>query len=236
LPYDNGGTESSPKPTKPQDENVAAMVPITIECATVDAVAIDKPDSQKKSDMDEKPDENHNVAVVSERIDESSVSDEQPKEATSIPEQNKEPDHVQSDLKPKIVIENVQAVDTKNEKYVLNVSLRQVYVSADTNNFRDSKDQEPELDTEYRLTMIHSVREAVNKICEQAVEKTAAIVRNRGMNKRNSSSTLTSSIKDRDESEAADNASSEFSLPPLPQQHPLDSVSCTNMLHIIYLV
>ncbi|XP_022168085.1 uncharacterized protein LOC111032160 isoform X2 [Myzus persicae] len=204
LPSENSGAENSPKPTERQDDNVAMMVPIALECATVEPVAIDNCiDTLKKSDTDDKADENHNVAVASARIDESNVSDEQPIEETSTPEQNKEPDHVQSDLKPKIEIENTPAVDQKNEK--------------------DSKDQEPELDTEYRLTMIHSVREAVNRICEQAVEKTAAIVRNRGTNKRSSNSTLTGSIKDRDESEAADNASSEFSLPPPPQQHPLDS-------------
>lgn len=81
-------------------------------------------------------------------------------------------------------------------------------------------------DAEYRLTMIQSVREAVNRICEQAVEKTAAIVKS-GHGDRHAA-TPSSSVRDKrdaDDSEAADYASSEFSLPPLPLLPPSDQVS-----------
>jgi len=79
-------------------------------------------------------------------------------------------------------------------------------------------------DAEFRLTMIDSVREAVNRICEQAVEKTAAIVKSgRGY----PNATTPSGVRDAaDDSEAADYASSEFSLPPPPPPlPPTDPVS-----------
>lgn len=73
-------------------------------------------------------------------------------------------------------------------------------------------------EAEFRLTMIQSVREAVNKICEQAVERTAAIVSS-GHGRPNVETMVYSDIRDKrdaDDSEAADYASSEFSLPPPP--------------------
>jgi len=232
LPYDNIETENSPKSTERHDENVAVMVPIALECTTVVPDALEKPDSFKKSVINDKPDDNlkMDVPVFSEITDKSNVSDDQPKDPTNIPNNNKElGDYIQSDLDANKELKNTPAVDKKNKNDVEKNSLNQDYESVDTNNPKNSKVQEPELDSEYRLTMIHSVREAVNRICEQAVEKTAAIVKNRGSNKRNIRSTLTSLINDRDESEAADNASSEFSLPPPPQQNPLDSVSRKNI-------
>jgi len=194
----------------------------------------DKSDPFRKSDTEDKPDETPQIDVVvkSEKNDESDTSDKH--NVNNTPDENKESeDDVQSDVKDKKDLENIPEIDQKNEHRVEEVNDGDV----DAINANDSKDQVPELDTEYRLTMIHSVREAVNKICEQAVERTAAIVKNRGINKRNSNSSLIGSLKDRDadNSETADNASSEFSLPPPPplpsQQHLLDTVSRTNASH-----
>jgi len=227
LPHDNSEAENSQKPTKRNDENVAVVV----ECLSVVPDALEKPDSFKKSVMSDKPDDKQkmDVAVVSEKTDQSNVSDDQPKDPTNIPDKNKEPvDHIQSDLDAKKELKNTSSVDEKNENGVEKSLMKQEYEGADTNDQKDAKDQEPKLNSEYRLTMIHSVREAVNRICEQAVEKTSAIFRYRGKNKRNSRSTLTSSLNDRDKSKAADNASSEFSLPPPPQQNTLHSVSLKN--------
>lgn len=81
-------------------------------------------------------------------------------------------------------------------------------------------------EVEFRLTMIQSVREAVNRICEQAVEKTAAIVSS-GRGRPNVGTTASLDVHDKreaDDSEAADCASSEFSLPP-PPIPPSDMVS-----------
>lgn len=87
------------------------------------------------------------------------------------------------------------------------------------------EDPENDADAEYRLTMIQSVREAVNRICEQAVEKTAAIVKNgRGRPPRAAASSVRTKRDATDDSDAADYASSEFSLPPPPPQ-PTDTVS-----------
>jgi len=232
LPCDNSEAENSPKPSERHGENVAKMVPIALDCTTTVPVILNKQDLIKTSVMNDKQDENHKMeaAVSSKGTNELNVSDEQPKDSINIPDENKETDdHVQSDLNTKEELKHTPSVDQKKENDVEKNSMNQEYGDADTNNPRDSKGQEPELDSEYRLTMIHSVREAVNRICEQAVEKTAAIVKNRGTNKRNIRSTLTSSLNDRDESEAADNASSEFSLPPPPKQNPLDSVSFTKV-------
>lgn len=74
-------------------------------------------------------------------------------------------------------------------------------------------------EAEYRLTMIQSVREAVNRICEQAVEQTAAIVKSgRGRSFLVAAASGTRYKRDADDSEAADYESSEFSLPPPPPQ------------------
>lgn len=74
---------------------------------------------------------------------------------------------------------------------------------------------------EFRLTMIQSVREAVNKICEQAVEKTRAMVR--GGFKR-------SEEKKVDPPETAGQSSNDFPSSPIPyfgrmSSSPLNMVS-----------
>ncbi|XP_060844145.1 uncharacterized protein LOC132924078 isoform X2 [Rhopalosiphum padi] len=226
LPNDNSSAEYSSKPAKRNDSKRAIMIPVAIESTMV--IPEDKSDPFRKSDTEDKPDETPQIDVVvkSEKNDESDTSDKQ--NVNNTPDENKESeDDVQSDVKDKKDLENIPEIDQKNEHRVEEVNDGDV----DAINANDSKDQVPELDTEYRLTMIHSVREAVNKICEQAVERTAAIVKNRGINKRNSNSSLIGSLKDRDadNSETADNASSEFSLPPPPplpsQQHLLDTGS-----------
>jgi len=257
LPYDNGTEENSSKPDKRDDkEQVAIMVPISVEPTkiVVQADVHNISDGSKKTDMNDKPEENHKMDVVVKlhTYDESDMIEkpnatltaditEKPN-ATQTAEKNKEPDEdVQSDVKAKKELENMSIKDQKNEQHVEEVCKNKENADEDAEkiNSEDSKDQVPELETEYRLTMIHSVREAVNRICEQAVEKTAAIVRNRGF-KRNSNASLISSLKDREaeNSEAADNASSEFSLPPPPppQQHPLDTVSHTNTSHKYKLI
>ncbi|XP_060856001.1 uncharacterized protein LOC132933742 [Metopolophium dirhodum] len=199
LPYDNNSAETSTKITKRKaDDKVKNMIPIAIECDPIIPRAIDKPDSLKNSNDQA---ENHklDVSVETETID----TINKPNEVQPVPKAEKEP-------------VNMEAVDKNNQNDVEEAPPKnQEHGGSNTN-----KEQKPESETEFRLTMIHSVREAVNRICEQAVEKTAAIVR--GMHKRNSASTLTSSLKDRDQSEYTDNLSSEFSLPPLPQQYPLD--------------
>lgn len=80
-------------------------------------------------------------------------------------------------------------------------------VSADTAAVAGSNSNGESAETEYRLTMIQSVREAVNKICEQAVEKTQAMVRS-GIKRPDG--------QEVDVSEVADYSSSDFSLPPAP--------------------
>jgi len=210
LRYDNNDADgASTKITKRKaDDN---MIPIALECDTIIPRAIDKPDSLKNSNNQS---ENHktDVAAATETI----VPIHVPNEVQPVPKLEKE-------------VVNIQAIDNKNQNDVEEAPIKnQEYEGSNTNNSSDFKKREPESETEFRLTMIHSVREAVNRICEQAVEKTAAIVR--GLNKRNSTSTLTSSHKDRDQSEYTDNASSEFSLPPLPQQYPLDLVSRMNIM------
>lgn len=89
----------------------------------------------------------------------------------------------------------------------------------------DKKTTDQINDEEYRLTMIQSVREAVNKICEQAVEKTAAIVKSgHGYYPKTMTSSGVHDGRDAaDDFEAADYTSSEFSLPPPPP--PSDPVS-----------
>jgi len=203
LPYDKEDAETSTKSTKHKDDKVKLVAPIALECAT-----IGEPDVLTKTNDQV---ENH-VEAKTETID-------------SIVKQ----DEVQSEPKAEKELVNTPAVDKKNENDVEEALKNQEHEGANTNNPSDSKRQEPESETEFRLTMIHSVREAVNRICEQAVEKTAAIVK--GMHKRNSNSTLTSSFRDRDQSEITENPTSDFSLPPPPQPHPLlDSVSRTNIL------
>ncbi|XP_026819730.1 cell wall protein IFF6 isoform X2 [Rhopalosiphum maidis] len=226
LPNDNSSAEYSSKPDKRNDGKRAVMIPVAIESTMVVPEVKHKSDPFRKSDTNDKPDETPQIDVVikSEKNDESDTSEKQ--NVNNTPDQNKESENdVQSDVKAKKDLENIPEIDQKNEHRVEEVNDG----GADEINANDSKDQVPELDTEYRLTMIHSVREAVNKICEQAVERTAAIVKNRGINKRNSNSSLIGSFKDRDadNSETADNASSEFSLPPPPplQQNLLDSGS-----------
>ncbi|XP_050529644.1 uncharacterized protein LOC126899130 isoform X2 [Daktulosphaira vitifoliae] len=78
-----------------------------------------------------------------------------------------------------------------------------------------------DVETEFRLTMIESVREAVNKICEQAVEKSTAIVS--AGKEHQAKKTTRASI---DYSDVTDCHSSEFSLPPPPQQ--LESITQGN--------
>jgi len=212
LPHDNHSAETSTKITKREaNDEVKNMIPIALECDKIIPRAIDKPDSLKNSNNQT---ENHklDVAVESETID----TIAKPNEVQLVPEAEKE-------------LVNIQAVEEKNQKDVEEApAMNQEHGDSNTNK---EQEQEPESETEFRLTMIHSVREAVNRICEQAVEKTTAIVK--GMHKRNSASTLTGSLKDRDQSEHTDNLSSEFSLPPLPQQYPLDLVSRMNIMHIL---
>lgn len=82
-------------------------------------------------------------------------------------------------------------------------------------------DAESDADAEYRLTMIQSVREAVNRICEQAVERTAAIVKSgRGRPSAVATQTSVRGKGNADESEV-----SEFSLPPPPPPPGTDLVS-----------
>jgi len=270
LPYDNGTEENSSKPVKREDKKEAVMAPLTVEPTkiVVQADVHNISDASKKTDMmNDKPEENHEIyeVVKSHTEDELDMTEkpnathtfditeksnathladmtEKPN-ATQTADKNKETDEdVQLDVKAKKELENMSIKDQKNEQHVEEVYKNKENADGDAEKFNsdDSKDQVPELETEYRLTMIHSVREAVNRICEQAVEKTAAIVRNRGFIKRNSNASLISSLKNResDNSEAADNASSEFSLPPPPppQQQPLDTVSHTNTSHKYKLI
>lgn len=86
---------------------------------------------------------------------------------------------------------------------------------------------EVDADAEYRLTMIQSVREAVNRICEQAVEKTAAIVKSGsgggGGGDRQSRGDVQKWVgaqNTRDAAADADSEVSEFSLPPPPPPPP----------------
>lgn len=65
---------------------------------------------------------------------------------------------------------------------------------------------------EFRLTMISSVREAVNKICEQAVERTTEIVKS-GYGHQKMASSIRSK---RDAANDSDAEFSDFSLPPPP--------------------
>lgn len=211
LPYDNKGNETSTKITERKaDDQVKKIIPVALECDTIMPRAVDKPDSLENSNNqaeDHKPD----ATAATETTDPIDV-----------------PNEVQPVPKPEKELVNVQAVDNKNQNDVQEAPVKnQGHDGSNTDSSSDLKKQEPESETEFRLTMIHSVREAVNRICEQAVEKTAAIVR--GLNKRNSASTLTSSLKDRDQSEHTDNASSEFSLPPIPCQYPVDLVSLMNI-------
>ncbi|XP_050064012.1 uncharacterized protein LOC114130554 isoform X3 [Aphis gossypii] len=189
----------------------------------------EKPNATHAADMIEKPNATHTADTIEKpNVTHTADMTEKPN-STQTADKNKESDEdVQSDVKAKKELENMLIKDQKNEQHVEEICKNKENADGDAEkiNSDDSKDQVPELETEYRLTMIHSVREAVNRICEQAVEKTAAIVRNRGF-KRNSNASLISSLKDREaeNSEAADNASSEFSLPPPPppQQQPLDT-------------
>lgn len=67
-------------------------------------------------------------------------------------------------------------------------------------------------ETEFRLTMIRSVREAVNRICEQAVERTTEIVKS-GQGHQKVGSGIRSK---RDTANDSDAEFSDFSLPPPP--------------------
>lgn len=87
-----------------------------------------------------------------------------------------------------------------------------------------AKMTDDEADAEYRLTMIQSVREAVNRICEQAVEKTAAMVKNGQVGRPNAVAAQTSVRSDKRDA-ADDSEVSEFSLPPPPPVPGVDSVS-----------
>ncbi|XP_025190929.1 uncharacterized protein LOC112591352 isoform X2 [Melanaphis sacchari] len=224
LPYDNGSAENSSKPIKRDNDKIAIMVPISVESTTVVPEVIHKSDELKKLVLNDKPDGNHEMdIIVKSDTNVESDMNEKPNEKY-ISDDTKAPgDNVES------VVKVEKELDQKNEHHVGEVCTSQEDGDVDKINSNDSKYQVSELDTEYRLTMIHSVREAVNRICEQAVEKTAAIVRNRNIKKRNSNSSLISSLKDRDadNSETADYASSDFSLPPPPplQQHSLDTGS-----------
>lgn len=223
-------TDMNDKPEDKPEEN--HKMDVVVKSHTNDESDMtEKLNATYTADMTEKPNATHTADITDKQ------------NATQTADKNKEPDKdIQSDVKAKKELENISIKDQKNEQHVEGVCKNKENADEDAEkiNSDDSKDQVPELDTEYRLTMIHSVREAVNRICEQAVEKTAAIVRNRGFIKRNSNSSVLSSLKDReaDNSEAADNASSEFSLPPPPppQQNPLDTVSHTNTSHKYKLI
>ncbi|XP_029342783.1 uncharacterized protein LOC100164443 isoform X3 [Acyrthosiphon pisum] len=206
LPYDNNGAETSTEIIKRNiDDKV--KIPTTHGCDTIIPHAIDKPDSLKNSNNHS---ENHklDVEAATEKINPIDV-----------------PNEVQPVHKAEKELVNTQAVDKKNVNDVEEAPVKkQELEDSKTDNSSDLKKQEPESETEFRLTMIHSVREAVNRICEQAVEKTAAIVR--GLNKRNSTSTLTSSLQDRDQSEHTDNTMlqlpTETSWPPPPKIYESD--------------
>lgn len=82
-----------------------------------------------------------------------------------------------------------------------------------------------EADAEYRLTMIQSVREAVNRICEQAVEKTAAMVKSGQTSRRDAVAAAQTIVRSDKRDPADDSEVSEFSLPPPPPAPGADSVS-----------